>query len=81
MGGDNISFSAWNEIQKTQKMFLHGQLGLKSSTSYPIMLLETSAQPINVLVIQRVYRYIAKVMNMLDHRLPRQARNIGCNVQ
>ena len=79
--GGTISLSAWNEIEKIQKLFLHRQLGVKSSTSYPIMILETSAQPIEVLAMQRVYKYITKVKNMLDHRLPKQAWNIGCKVQ
>ena len=52
--GSTLSLSAWNEIETIQKMFLHRQLGVKSSTSYPIMLLETSGQPIEVLAMQRV---------------------------
>ena len=31
--------------------------------------------------MQRVYEYITKVMNMPDHRLHKQARNIRCKVQ
>ena len=45
--GDIISRSAWNEIEKIQNLFLQ-TIGVKSSTSYPSMLLETSTQPIEV---------------------------------
>ena len=76
--GGTISLSAWNEIQKIQKMFLPRQLGVKPSTSYFIMLLEIGAQPIEVLSMQRVYKYITKVKNMPYHRLHKQAWNIIC---
>ena len=67
--GGTISLGAWNEIEKIQKTFLHRQLGIKSSTSYPNMLLEIGAWSIEVLAMQRVYKYITKVKNMLYHRL------------
>ena len=44
--GDILSLSAWNEIEKNQNLFLHRKLLAKSSTSYPITLLETSSQAI-----------------------------------
>ena len=31
--------------------------------------------------MQTVYKYITKVKNMLDHRLPKQAWILGCNIQ
>ena len=40
--GGTISLNAWNEIEKIQKMFLRRQLGVKSTTSYQVMFLETS---------------------------------------
>ena len=40
-GGTIFSLSASHEIEKTENLFLHQQLGVKSSTSYLIMLLET----------------------------------------
>ena len=49
--GDTISIGARNEIEKVEKMFLHRQLWIKSSTSYPILLLETCASPIEVLAM------------------------------
>ena len=64
--GGTISLSAWNEIQKIQKMFLHRQLGIKSSTPYPIMLLEIGARPIKVIPMQRVYKSITNVKKLLS---------------
>ena len=37
-------------------------------------ILETGVWPIEVLAMQRLYKYIKKVKNMLDHRLPKQAQ-------
>mgnify|MGYP006925740047 CR=1 FL=1 len=45
------------------------QLGVKSSTSYPIMLLDTGARPIEVQAMQKVYKYITRVKYMPDRRL------------
>ena len=69
LGGDIISLSAWNEIEKFKKVLSHRQLGVKSSTSYLVMLLESGAQPIEVLALQRVYEHIIKIKNMamLNH--------------
>jgi hypothetical protein len=50
-------------------MFLRRHLLVKSSTSYLVILFETGAWTIKLLAMQRVYRHIAKVKNMLDHRL------------
>ena len=41
--GSNISLSEWNEIENIQVLFLHKQLGTKSSTSYCIMLFAVGA--------------------------------------
>ena len=62
-------------------MFLHRQLGVKSSTSYSIVQLEAIAQPIEALAMQRVYKYITKVKDMPHHRQPKQSWNMGCEVQ
>ena len=79
--GGTISRNAWNEIEKIQKMFLRRNLGVKSTTTYQVMLLETGTRPIEMLAIQRVYRYITKVKNMPSHRLPYLAWNVGCKLQ
>ena len=46
-----------------------------------LSLYQKQAWPIEGLAMQRVYEYITKVMNMPDHRLHKQARNIRCKVQ
>ena len=48
---------------------------------YQVMLLETCVQPIGLLALQRIYKYITKVKNMSNHRLPRLAWNVRCKVQ
>ena len=45
------------------------------------MLLETSAQVIEVLAMQKIYEYIREVKNMPDRKLQKQTWNIGFNVQ
>ena len=45
------------------------------------MLLKTGVQPIEVQVMQRVYRFMTKGKYMPNHRFPKQAWNIGCEVQ
>ena len=48
-------------------------IGIKSTTSYQVMLLETSVLPIEMVALQSVYRYITKVKYIPDHRLPHLA--------
>ena len=61
--------------------FVLRRLGENSSISYFVKLLETHAQPIEVLAMQIVHKYITKVKNMPNHRLPKQKWTIGCKVQ
>mgnify|MGYP007117667510 CR=1 FL=1 len=56
-------------------------IGDKSLASYPVVLLETSAWFIEVLAMQKVYKYITKVKNIPNRRLPKWVWNIGCRVQ
>ena len=58
-------------------MFLRRQLGPKSATSLQVMLLEVGVRHIEILVLQRVYRYVKKVKNMQNLRLPHVAWNVG----
>ena len=58
-------------------MFLWRQLGVDSTTSYQVMLLETGIRFIEILALQRVYRYLIKTRNMPKHRLPYLAWNVG----
>ena len=53
-------------------------MGVKSITSYQVMLLETSAW---IFALQRVYRHITKVKNMSNHRLPHLAWSVGYKLQ
>ena len=39
------------------------------------------SRPIELLALQRVYKYITKVKNMPNHRLPHLAWNVGCKLQ
>ena len=43
--GGTISLNAWNEIEKIQNMFLRRQLGVKSTTSYQVMVSERNVRP------------------------------------
>ena len=54
---------------------------MKSTTSYQCMLLEIGFCSMEVLALQRVYRYITKFKNMPIHRLPHLAWNVGCKLQ
>lgn len=45
-------------------------MGVKSSMPYLVMLPEIGDWPIELLALPRVYSYIAKVNNILYHRLP-----------
>ena len=48
-------------------------IGGKVLNILSITLLETGAQPIQVLPMPRVYKYITKVKNVTGHRLSKQA--------
>ena len=58
--------------EKIHKLFLCKQLGAKYSTSYFVMLLEIGAWPMELSAMQRVYKYVTKVKNMPDHKLPKK---------
>ena len=61
--------------------FVLRRLGENSSISYFVKLLETHAQPIEVLAMQIVHKYITKVKNMPnDMKLPKPAWNIRYKV-
>ena len=45
------------------------------------MLLEAGVQPIELLALQRVYKHITKVKNMLNHPLPHHAWIVGGKLQ
>ena len=67
--GGTTSLCAQNEMETIQKILTWTIERKILNTLYPIML--TSAWTIAVLVMQRVYKYIKKVKNMPDHKLPK----------
>ena len=72
-----IPLNTWNALEKIQTMFLRRQLGAKSTTSYWVMLLETSFRSIEILALQRVYGCIKKIKNMSNNRLPHLTWVVG----
>ena len=78
--GGTIPLNAWDEIE-IQKMLQRTQLGEKSTTFCTVMLLETDVRPIEVSALQIVYRYIIKVKNMPNHRLPHLAWIVECSLE
>ena len=79
--GASISASTWNEIEKIQKKFLCRHLGVKSTTPYSVMLLETGNRPLEMKALQRMYKYIVKVKMMPTTRIPHMAWDVGCAPQ
>lgn len=71
--GGSISASKWNDIEKMQKSFLRRHLGVKITTPYSIMLIETGTRPIELRALERVFKYIKKVKTMKPQRLPMKA--------
>ncbi|MCO5579440.1 hypothetical protein L7F22_033295 [Adiantum nelumboides] len=76
--GASISASIWNDIEKLQKKFLCRYMGVKATTPYSVMLLETGKRPLEMLALQRVHKYIMKVKLMPKSRIPHIAWDIGC---
>ena len=75
--GASISAHTWNEIEKIQKKFLCRQLGVKKTTPYSVLLLETGNMPLEMKALKRVYTYIVKVKLMPTSRIPRVAWEVG----
>jgi hypothetical protein len=76
-----LSFSAWNDLEKFKKCSYGDNLGAKSSMSYLVMLLEIGDWPIELFALPSVYSYIAKVKNILYHRLPNLTWSASCAAQ
>lgn len=84
--GASISAHTWNEIEKIQKKFLCKHLGVKKTTPYSVMLLETGNMPLEIKALKRMHAYILKIKTMrlllespalhgkLDARHKRQGR-------
>lgn len=71
--GGSITASKWNDIEKMQKSFLKRQLGIRTTTPYSIMLLETGCRPIELRALERVFKYIQRLKDLQPHRLPKRA--------
>eukprot|EP00249_Psilotum_nudum_P028407 c37470_g1_i1 orf=112-294(+) len=56
-----------------QKSFIRRHLGIKATTPYSILLLETGCLPIEIHALKRVLKYITKIRNMGNDRLPKKA--------
>ena len=78
-GVTQFPFREWNKMRKSANCSYVDNWD-ETLTFYLVMLLETGARPMEVLTMQRKYKYITKVKNMFDHGLPKQAWNIGCKV-
>ncbi|RYA45995.1 hypothetical protein, partial [Enterobacter cloacae complex sp. CH23B] len=75
--GASISAHTWNEIEKIQKKFLYRHMGVKKTTPYSVLLLETSKRPLEMKALQKLYTYIMKVKAMPNTRIPRIAWETG----
>lgn len=79
--GASISAHTWNEIEKIQKKFLCRHLGVKKTTPYSVLLLETGTRPLEMKALQRMLTYIMKVKLMPSTRIPHIAWKAGCALQ
>lgn len=73
MWGGSISDTMWDDIEKLQKSFIRKYLGVRITTPYSILLMDSGRLPIEYYGLIRTLRYIQKVRNMHEDRLPRQA--------
>ncbi|MCO5612798.1 hypothetical protein L7F22_067069 [Adiantum nelumboides] len=72
----------WGQCAKTR--IEAGQarhMGIKTTTPYSMMLLETRHRPLEMLALQRMHRYLLKVKLMPHNRLPHIAWEVGCKPQ
>lgn len=79
--GASISAHTWNEIEKIQKKFLCRHVGVKKTTPYSVLLLETGKRPMEMKALKRMYTYIMKIKAMPTTRIPRIAWETGCAPQ
>jgi hypothetical protein len=55
--GYSISRESWRKIEQIQKNFITYNLKIKGNTPYPILLLETSIFPIEIMAMTRYLMY------------------------
>ena len=75
--GASISAHTWNDIEKIQKKFLCKHLGVKKTTPYSVLLLETGLMPLEISALKQMYAYIVKVKTMPSTRIPHIAWEVG----
>ena len=62
MSADTMSLTAWNETRENPKTILMRTIWgiFRNILSYPIMILLTTSRHIEVLAMQKIYKYITK---------------------
>ena len=79
--GDNISASKWNDLEKLQKAFLRCHLGVKTTTPYSLLILETGRRQIEFHALIRAMRCIVQVQQIHANRLRRRAWEASIKLQ
>ena len=79
--GASTSANTWNDIEKIQKKVLCRHLGVKKTTPYSILLLETSSRPLEIKALKRMFTYIMKVKLMPADCIPNIAWTTGNALQ
>ena len=74
--GGSITNTMWDDIEKIQKSFIRKYIGVRVTTPYSMLLLESGCLPIEYYGLVRTLRYIQKVKSMPQNRLPHQAWEI-----
>ena len=79
--GGSIPPSTWNDIEKLQKQSLRRFLGVRRTTPYATMLLETGCRPIEFHAMIRVIDYVWKISGWKCSRLPKAAKEVSIKIQ
>ena len=73
MWGGSISNKVWEDIKRLQKNFICRYLGVRVTTPYSMLLMESRCLPIEYYGLIRTLRYIQKIKMMHSDRIPRHA--------
>ena len=77
--GCSISKESWIKIEMIQNQFRTYNLKIKGNIPYPILLIEASLSPIEIMAMFRYLMYKKKIYNMDPKRLPKIASNSSQN--
>jgi hypothetical protein len=77
--GCSISRESWRNIEQIKKNFITYNIIIKGNTPYPILVLETSLFPIEIMAMTRYLMYKNKLNNMEHKRLPKIASKSSRN--